>query len=302
MKKIVLGLLSITLVLSLVLTPAGAAQATAWADPVVTPLKGDSDFTVNVIDPITLQYGITQTSRGLTVPSGFLTGEKQFGGNAVTIKGLENGTASVCFSFPSYRYGWKGDTYQWNGTTWVLMPSTVTEGVEGGAATVCTTISGDGTYALLIGYTLPPARKSSLPECTTPLEVQFFSAPLMIPDNPTLALVVIGVMTAPGFPEGSRISYSIFDVTPAGALSGALSQSGNVIVGDESSSIAFFMDLDTLFSISSPADAPEYTRLYFNTAPSNEEFDFTIRVTTPTCYTDFPFSPELFYMLPIGPT
>lgn len=301
MKKTVLALLSITLIMSLLLAPSGAVQAVEWTDPIVTPLNGSSDFTTTMIDPITLQYGIAKTDKGLTVPTGFPLGEKQFGGKAVIIKGLESGKANLCFSFPSYRYGWTGSVYQWNGSAWVSMTSATTEGIEGSPASVCTTITGDGTYALIIGFTQPPVQTSSLPKCASPFYVQFLSAPIMVSDSETLALAMFGIITEPGFPEGSRISYSIFGVTPHGALSGALSQSGNVIIGDETSSVAFFIDLDTLFSISSPADIPESSRLYFHVNPGTEGFDFTIRVTTPTCYKDFPFSPELFAMPPIGP-
>ncbi|MBP9041050.1 MAG: hypothetical protein KBF64_04675 [Anaerolineaceae bacterium] len=293
MKKIVLGLLSITLVISLFLAPSGAAQAVEWADPVVTPLSGTSDFTTRVIDPITLQYGITKTAQGLTVPSGFPTGEKQFGGKAVIIKGLETGTASLCFSFPTYRYGWRGGVYQWNGTTWSVMASTTTEGIEGSPATVCATITGDGTYALLTGFTEPPALSSLLPKCAEPFSVTLLPYPEMISESDPFALGIYGVMTYPGFPAGSRISYSIFGVTPHGAVSGALSQSGEVFMGDEDYSVVFFIDLDTLFSISSPDDFPESSILYF-VDPEAPNLDFTIRVTTPTCYQDFPFSFELF--------
>jgi hypothetical protein len=180
MKKIVLALLSITLVMSFLLAPAGIAQAVDWADPVVTPLSGSSDFTTKLIDPIALQFGIAKTARGLTVPAGFPLGDKQFGGKAVIIKGLESGKASLCFSFPSYRYGWTGGIYQWNGSAWVVIPSTITEGIEGSPASVCTTITGDGTYALIIGFT-QPAAMSSLPECPNPFDVYFLSTPIEIP-------------------------------------------------------------------------------------------------------------------------
>ncbi|GEM_PF-1836662 len=293
MKKIVLGLLSITLVISLLLAPSNAAQAEDWTDPVITPLSGTSDFTTRVVDPISLQYGITKTAQGLTVPTGFPLGEKQFGGKAVIIKGLETGTATLCFSFPTYRYGWRGGIYQWNGTTWSVMASTTTEGIEGSPATVCSTITGDGTYALITGFTEPPAQFSSLPKCASPFYVQFLSTSIIDSDIETPALAMFGIITEPGFPEGSRISYSIFGVRAHGALSGALSQSGNVIIRHETYSLAFFMDPDTLFSISSPADFPESSILYF-VNPEPLEIDFTIRVTTPTCYQDFPFSFELF--------
>ncbi len=297
MKKTALALLSITLIISLLLAPAGTVQAAGWADPVVTPLSGTSNFTTSVIDPITLQYGITRTAQGLTVPSGFPPGEKQFGGKAVIIKGLETGTASLCFSFPTYRYGWRGGVYQWNGTMWSLIPSTTTEGIEGSPATVCATITGDGTYALITGFTEPPALSSSLPKCAEPFSVAFLTYPVMISESDLFTLGIYGMITEPGFPAGSRISYSIFGVTPHGAVSGALSQSGDVFIGDEDFSVVFFIDPDTLFSISSPEDFPESSRLYFNVNPETPELDFTIRVTTPTCYKDFPFSLELFNFL-----
>jgi len=292
-----LTLFSLVLITSLLIVPTGAAQAASWPDPVVTSLNGDSDFTATMVDPISLSFGTAVTDKGLVVPSGFPSGEKQFAGKAVTIKGLESGKASLCFSFPTYRYGWRGNVYQWDGTAWSMISSSLTEGIEGGAATVCATISTDGTYAFIIGYGLSQ-KVSSLPLCAEDFEVELLAVPLETEDF--LALSMIGLFTYPSFGEGSEFSYSIFNVTPAGSLSGALSQRGTTYIETSEMGLVLFLDPEILSGISSPLDFPESTYLYFDPASMEEDLDFTVRVTTPTCYKDFPYSPDLFYMIPFG--
>lgn len=295
MKKVVLALLSFTFVVSLILVPAASASAVTWSDPVITPLTGDKEFTVKVIDPVALSSGTTKTTSGLTVPAGFPLGAMQFGGNAVVLKGMESGTARTCFSFPNYRFGWKGGIYQWNGTKWSIIPSTTTEGVEGAPATICTNISADGTYALLMGYTLrsTPITINTLPVCSDDFIFDLYLFYLDESDTDTTYVVPKIVMHPGVFPIGTTFSYSIFNISPAGSISGALSQSGSIQnIGDSGmTGIGYFVEDPFSYTL---YDFPPSMNLIIkkSTIPS-----FTLRITTPTCYKDFSSSDDVLAII-----
>jgi hypothetical protein len=151
MKKFVPVFVAFALAFSLVLAGFSPAQAAVkWDDPVVTPLSGDTEFTVTLLDPA--KIGSYKGESGLTIPDGFLDAEKQFGGKLLVLKGVSLGSEKLCFPFPTYQYGWRGFLARWDGTKWVKLTTTVTTGKEGAAAMACTTIYGDGTYGLIVSY------------------------------------------------------------------------------------------------------------------------------------------------------
>ncbi len=312
MKKICLSLLSLCLILSLL--PVSTANATTaplpgkptsyWEPPVITPLTGDKEFTIKTLDPIALTDGTSKTANNLVVPAGFPLGQKQFGGEVALVKDFDGGTARACFSLPNYRYGWDGGIFQWNGTKWAALPSTLTEGKEGGPATVCTTIYGNGTYALITGFAHPEKAFGNLPVCSEDFEA--FTVPFIVDGDgetfETFAFIVLLINKS--FPEGTRISYNVINVTPAGSLSGALHQTGYVYTNADPLSIVFFLTPDDLQEFMDTIDdlsdyvPPSYTHLTFHYIEGWEDLSFTVRVTTPSCYKDFVY--DDFLSGPIG--
>lgn len=122
-----------------------------WADPTVTPLTGDTDFSITLLNPKSLE-GAYIGSAGFPLPTGFIEGEKQFGGQALMLSGADLGSQKICFALPTYQYGWRGAIHRWDGTMWVKLGSEVMLGDDGSPTLYCSVIYGDGTYALLIGY------------------------------------------------------------------------------------------------------------------------------------------------------
>lgn len=300
MKRFCLLLLSLCLIFSLVpLNTASAITApvpvnppSTWGPPVITPLTGDKDFTVKSLDPISLAFGTVKTGNDLVVPAGFPLGEKQFGGDVAQVTDFDAGTARACFSLPTYRYGWKGGIFQWDGSRWKSIPSTLTEGIEGGAATVCATINGNGTYALIIGFSQPEKPVSSLPVCSADFTAGTITILVEDESETTETIAIILMFINQPFPQGTRISYNIIDVYPAGVLSGALHQTGSVFNDMSSLSMIVFLSPDDLQELIDSGGLPtyippSYTHLTFHHVEGWEDMFFTVRVTTPTCYKDF---------------
>jgi hypothetical protein len=309
MKKVVLSLLCLTLVVSFLLVPASSAQAVTWSDPVVTSLSGNTDFTFTLTDPFSLSFGTVKTAKGLTVPSGFVPGELQFASKAVIVKNLEGSKASVCYFLPTYRYGWNGGIYQWNSSAWSALSSTLTENKEGGA-TICSTISADGTYAFLIFYSLKSVPKAPLPECGDDFRAMvnlYYLDDESTPDTDAYTVVSIEIYQILAL--GSRVSYSIFNQNPSGSVSGALSLSGTVdgIIDTPGRKMSFAFLLDDphppFWMLPPPWEWSEDNRLYVSDVSGIYSPDwFTVRITTPTCYKDYSFSSEVMYgILPSGP-
>lgn len=289
MKKAILILLSFTLVISFLLVPSSTTQASIWPNPVVTPLSGDTEFIVKLLDPIRLNFGLAKTGSGLVVPAGFPLGEKQFGGKAVTIKGLEGEKASLCFSFPTYRYGWDGNIYQWKESAWSLFPSTLTEGKEGSAALVCTTIDTDGTYALIISFNSTQV-KSSLPECGEDFSIIPILDVVDNDDDTIETAAVIGAILNAPYPVGTNISYSVFNISPHGILTGALHQTGKVYPFDgipDDFSMVYFLKEEDIPEAGGIFIPPEYILVTFHYIDGWVNASYTVRITTPTCYKDF---------------
>ncbi len=158
MKKVFVPLFSFLLVLSLLLGTYGSAKAAPGDDPVVTPVSGDTEFTTAVV-PIAALPGTVTLDDGMLAPVGFPTGEAQFGSNGIRVSGMDQGKATACFflSAAAINQGWGGKVGVWNGSKWVLLPTSITTAEESNTATACASIAGNGTYAF-IKYVAEPAK------------------------------------------------------------------------------------------------------------------------------------------------
>ena len=133
MKKSAFLLFSIMLVLGLLVLPAGTARAAVGDDPLVTPVSGDMIFTTEIV-PIASLPGTIVLASQMLAPVGFPEGEAQFEGAGVRVTGMDYGKATVCFTLSTIavNQGWGGKAGVWNGTKWVLLPTTITTGTDDG--------------------------------------------------------------------------------------------------------------------------------------------------------------------------
>jgi hypothetical protein len=158
MKKVALVSV-VALLFSLLLSAfvAPPKNNNKWPDPTVTVLSGDTEYTVTLLGTDKLA-GAFKGASGFPVPSGFHDGDKQFGGKALTISGVSYGSERVCFALPNYAYGWRGSVYQWNSTSWTALATDIIEGKDGAATLACSTVYGNGTYALLVAFDISKAK------------------------------------------------------------------------------------------------------------------------------------------------
>ena len=283
MKKSIRTLLVSVFAISLVLM-AGSSTALAadWANPWTVPLTGD--LTSTAVPPVTLA-GAVKTDSGLIVPFGFPMGERQFGGNALVVSGLSGGSANACFSFPTYRYGWRGGVYEWTGSKWMALPTSIgnPEGKEGAPATACAPIYGNGTFALIISYNEGDALNEVIHECAN---IEFIFPEFRYVDFED-SIDLFGGVIYPAIPVGSVVTYDIRNIQPAGALSGALNGTGVVIAN-------ILIEED-------PYAGGYYSEVAF---PGNNIIDyvdeywpfditFTVRLYFTGCYKDFDFPEDI---------
>jgi len=161
MKKITRFSIASVLVLSVILMSvstvfaSSTTTATEWADPTATANGKDVTFTGTVYSPFYLP-GTINDGATMILPTGF-DGFAQFGGNGIEISGLSAAqTVNLSFAFPTYQYGWSGSIYQWDGSKWVALTTTVVAPTgENSLYYVTTNKVHNGTYALLIHYTQP---------------------------------------------------------------------------------------------------------------------------------------------------
>jgi hypothetical protein len=134
----------------------------AWTDPFVVTTDKSVTFTSDVLTP--WQLPGTQTLKtGQYVPVGFPIGEAQFGGNGLQVSDLPDGRlVTLCFDFPVYANSWHGTIYEWSGTKWVAMPTTLIQATDSTPAYACTFTAGNGIYALIIGFYGTPQPKEIL--------------------------------------------------------------------------------------------------------------------------------------------
>jgi hypothetical protein len=240
MKKLVLSIFTCALVLTLLLGSFRVAKADPGDFPVVTPVSGDKVFSIK-FEPLSSLPG-TSESDHLFVPVGFPIGEVQFDGTGITVKGLDYGKATLCYSIRSIeiKQGWGGKVGVWNGTKWVLLPTTFTTPEEALNSTACATITGSGTYAFfkwIADTTLIPEGPTEGPiGPRTECGFNFGTFRAQYPNtwgtggyNPSTRTFSLWFFSSQ-MPVGVPVTYSISGVTPDGAITGDLVGSTNVAV------------------------------------------------------------------------
>ena len=85
----------------------------------------------------------------MLVPVGFPAGEAQYQGDGVIVTGMDSGKATACFTITGTQYGWGGKVGVWNGTKWVLLPTTIKALDESPNSLACAPITGNGTYVFI---------------------------------------------------------------------------------------------------------------------------------------------------------
>jgi hypothetical protein len=143
----------VLLSVSTVFAVAPATSQRTWNDPFVSTAAKGVTFTTAVLVPGSLPGTVTSPS-GMTLPTGFLPNQAQFGGSGIAISGLTSAqNVTVCFDFPVYRYSWYGIIYEWVSTKWEKMPTKIVDNsAEGGLTSACAAQAGNGTYSLIIFY------------------------------------------------------------------------------------------------------------------------------------------------------
>jgi hypothetical protein len=225
-------LLSFLVVAAMVLGSFGTAKADSIDNPTVTPVSGDKVFTTEVI-PVPNLPGTTLLDQKY-IPVGFKAGEVQFGGNGVLVKGMDFGKATVCYSIreAEVNQGWGGKVGMWNGTKWVLLPTTLTTPDEAVFGTACATITGSGTYAFIKMIVDAKLLPTSLPECTFGIGVYISTYDF---ENSWFSFQL-----PLDTPLGTIISYQVLSVNPTNGFSGPFTGS---VVMDSVSHRALLDDL-----------------------------------------------------------
>jgi hypothetical protein len=265
--------LTLVLTLAFVLTLVGTAGASSSGQATVTPITGDSSFTVAPVAVLQLP-GQTTTAGGLVVPSGFPAGEKQFEGNGVTISGLSYGTAKACFPISALNQGWGGKVAYWDGSVWKLLDTSISTPAEGTFSWACSTISNNGTYALLtwvVDASKLVVTQTKLTECS-------FASSLNWEDDygyfPGIGGIVLSVVLPDIVPFGSPVNYKITKIDPEWKGEILTGMSGSTTVADNEYIGRSAIFSDTLFS-ASVYPGPEFSaRFTFSSLGCYVDLDF----------------------------
>ena len=283
MNKCIRTLFVSVFAISLVLMAGSSTvNAVAWANPWTVPVSGDLVFTSTAVSPVTLA-GAEKTDSGLIVPVGFRTGERQFGGNALVVSGLSGGSANACFSFPTYRYGWRGGVYEWTGSKWMPLPTTIgnPEAKEGAPSTACAPIYGNGTFALIINFNEGKAPNQVIHECTN---IEFVSPDFNFLEGDWIE--IIGGYIYPSIPVGTIVTYEILNISPPDALDGALSGGGSVVENLPSFEPLYPEDYSHV--LLGESNLLEYSVGLF-------DMSFTVRMYFTGCYKDLNYPGNIVY-------
>jgi hypothetical protein len=146
--------LSLLMCFSLLITMVGTVSAESISasglpQPTITPLTGNPTYTTKLLS-LKDMPGVTALDNGRFAPTGYTSGEKQFEGQALQISSFADGSATLCFAFNGASSGWGGQIATWDGSKWVLLPTTITSGGdEVSYSWGCTAINSSGTYAFL---------------------------------------------------------------------------------------------------------------------------------------------------------
>lgn len=260
MKKVLIPLFSCLLVITLLLTSFSTARANAGDDPVVTPVSGDIEFTTEVIQPAFLP-GAEEVGQKF-VPFGFPAGEAQFGGNGVAIKGFDSGKATVCYAMRSIEIGqgWGGKFGSWNGTKWVLLPTTITTPTDSAYSTACATVTGSGTYAF-IKFVVDPSLLPQMSECNFDIEYVYGITYGYVYGGINSTQFTIGLNVPTSVALGTPVTYTIFNINPAwtGTITSGLSGNTTVTPWTGTYSLAAFMsDIVTISQNPGPTFTAHY--------------------------------------------
>ncbi|NMC35136.1 MAG: hypothetical protein GYA36_22155 [Veillonellaceae bacterium] len=231
MKKIIRAstfsiLLAVVLQLSLLGSATAAPLPSSLPDPVVTPVSGDMEFTTELL-PVQ-QFPGAQEYNQMLVPVGFPLGEAQFLDTGVVVSGMDSGTATACFYFTGAESGWGGKVGVWNGTKWVLLPTTITDLEESPNSLACAPITGNGYYAFIKYISSPEKLPTGKPWCQVTL-LGFFQQG--VDGGGTRYFDMLGV-----FPEitNSLVTYTIID--PGMSITGDLTGS---VLSDATGNFSF---------------------------------------------------------------
>ena len=149
-------------------SPSMASSSANLNDPMVTISPVASAGKVQLVEQSALPG--TNEKGGMFFPKGFTDGQAQFSGMGVKISGLKNGeTAKVSFDFRFSNFDWRGYVYQWNGSRWVKLATTVSGGGEAVTTWANASNLGNGTYALIIfNYGVPDSEVPTEEPTTIP--------------------------------------------------------------------------------------------------------------------------------------
>jgi len=286
MKKILVPLFSLLLVITLLLGSFGSAKAEVGDDPVVTPVSGDMEFTTEVV-PIASLPGTIELADLMLAPVGFPEGEAQFEGAGVRVTGMESGKATACFTLSTIavNQGWGGKVGVWNGSKWVLLPTSIVTGTdEAASTTACAPIAGNGTYAF-IKWVTTPEKLPTIGVCTDNPQVLML---LMFPgEGPYFELLAAILQHTPVPAVGSNVFFQVIGSDPAGIVISGGSGYG-VVLG--------IAPEENFFAVGAPGffDNPQVPlQIEFN--PDAPYFEYvTVRITFPDCYFDYQFTDDDF--------
>ena len=260
MKRSIVILMASVMVLSFLLASFSTAKASSgWTNPTVTPLSGDIDFTTKILAPSNAP-GTFLAANGLIYPIGINEGDRQFGGEILSVSGMDFGAATACFSFPTYSYGWRGSIAKWDGAKWIELVTNVNDGKDG-TPSACATIYTSGTYGLMIGYNkdLVPVKTEN---CTQDLrDVYMFWNNTGEGYLYTIGLEFTGTIQPA---EGDPFTWVISNQTPTADYLSPVSGSG--IVGLRWGEDPYVVIPDLYFS------GPQ------------ADHSFTLRIYTPECH------------------
>jgi hypothetical protein len=234
MKKSMLIFITALIVASFFLTAFLAPKTeTDWPDPTASAITGDTVFSLKIIPPTSLP-GTYLGNGGMILPSGFPEGEVQFGGKGLSLLDVSDGTEQVCFSLPTYSFGWRGNVYEWNGSKWVKFETSTTFGKDGAIPLACAKVFGNGTYALLINFDpklAPVVEKAVSEQCISDMDVSEMEW------GSTRVFSVGARFTGAFQPEiGSTFTWKVVSTSPSGFFT-PTSGTGTV-VDDEGTAMA----------------------------------------------------------------
>ena len=233
---------SMTIVLSLLVLSFGTVSASSGPKPVVLPVSGDQVFTVTYL-PISQLPGSTGDGENKVLPIGYESGEKQFEGMGINVSGFTYGAATACFPIKGVTKGWGGQVARWDGSRWNLFDTRISTPAESEYSYACTTIYGDGTYALLswiADVSLLPGNSSKSSTCG--FEITNFGNIMtdMVWDGDDFTATLIGIgFQSTGDLAGMPVTVTFLSAKPAGSYGVTGTGSGTIGGADGGYTVRF---------------------------------------------------------------